>query len=446
MASPTTPRPHTPQSLYLSRFVPLSVDAIDLMRKDGLPLCSFALPLAILSFMVLQSKHFAKQFVLSGGISAIKACGTLTRPPARRLRAQVARWEKQSTRARNLVGHQFQLLSAQQRLLQRQAQPVYADSMLSSEQLFQALLCNNAASTLGDSGSHSVGIRNATIRDAMTGLIRDSLNTLSFIARQNKAYYARIASAELECELRLLCWDTDNIVRGKLCNLLGNLCKHSDECYPMLARTMPAVFVKEKKEGDEEEEEEEEEEDCRLGDAKAVRGRTLIAHLSMLLRDDDPATRKFAAFAVGNAAFHSDALYPHLRVTVPALVDALRYDEIHKTRANAAGALGNLVRNSPMLCSSLVQANAPEALLRVALRDSDLQPQRIALFSLGNLCVYSACRRVLLTGGADDMMAHLDRLEHSIGDNTAEKYIQRIRSKLTKPGFTQKKSSGRGAR
>ncbi len=424
--------------------MPLCVDAIDLMRKDGLPLCSFALPLAVLSFMVLQSKHFAKQFVLSGGISAIKACGTLTRPPARRLRAQVARWEKQSTRARNLTGRQLQLLSTRQRLLRRHPQTASSDHALSSEALFQSLICNDAASTLGDSGSRSVSMRNATIRDAMTGLIRDSLNTLSFIARQNKAYYARIASAELECQLRLLCWDADDIVRGKLCNLLGNLCKHSDECYPMLSRNLPAVILK----GGEKEEEEEkategiEEEDCPVADADAVRGRTLIAHLSARLRDEDPATRKFAAFAVGNAAFHSDSLYPHLRVTVPALVDALRYDEVHKTRANAAGALGNLVRNSPLLCSSLVQAKAPEALLRAALRDSDLQPRRIALFSLGNLCVYSACRQVLLTGGADDMMAHLDRLEQRIGDKTAEKYIQRIRSKLAKPGFAQTQKKG----
>lgn len=409
--------------------MPLSVDAIDLMRKDGLPLCSFALPLAVLSFMVLQSKHFAKQFVLSGGISAIKACGTLKRLPARRLRAQVTRWEKQSTKARNLLGRQLHFFSAQQRSLQRRNQTEYKEHDATSSGILQALGSKTTVCTLGDSGLYSVGMRNATIRDSMTRLMRDSLNVLSFIARQNKAFYAQIVAAEFECELRLLCWDTDKIVRSKLCNFLGNLCKHSDECYPMLARQMPEVEIGEEyKEGSEDE-------DCRVNDAKSVRGRSLIAHLAARLSDEDPATRKFAAFAVGNAAFHSDALYSHLRVTIPALVDLLRYDKTHKTRANAAGALGNLVRNSPLLCSSLVKAKAPEALLRVALRDPDLQPQRIALFSLGNLCVYSACREVLLTGGADDMMAHLDRLEYQIRDKTAMKYIQRIRSKLAKPGF-----------
>ena len=77
------------------------------------------------------------------------------------------------------------------------------------------------------------------------------------------------------------------------------------------------------------------------------------------LRDDDAATRKFACFAVGNAAFHSDALYANLRQTIPPLIDVLCYDEMSKARANAAGALGNLVRNSPMLCSALIKARAP---------------------------------------------------------------------------------------
>ena len=66
-------------------------------------------------------------------------------------------------------------------------------------------------------------------------------------------------------------------------------------------------------------------------------------------------TRKFACFAIGNAGFHSDALYPELRVAVPPLVRLLG-DEEDKTRANAAAALGNLVRNSAALCGDLVQA------------------------------------------------------------------------------------------
>ncbi len=57
--------------------------------------------------------------------------------------------------------------------------------------------------------------------------------------------------------------------------------------------------------------------------------------------------------------FHSAALYHALRGAVRPLVELLGDDE-DKTRANAAGALGNLVRNSPMLCPTLLQAHALE--------------------------------------------------------------------------------------
>merc|ERR1719352_1364316 len=80
-------------------------------------------------------------------------------------------------------------------------------------------------------------------------------------------------------------------------------------------------------------------------------------------RDQDRTTRKFACFAIGNAGFHNDSLYEPLRVSVAPLV-ALLEDEEEKTRANAAGALGNLVRTSSLLCHELVVAGALEALLK----------------------------------------------------------------------------------
>jgi fused len=50
-------------------------------------------------------------------------------------------------------------------------------------------------------------------------------------------------------------------------------------------------------------------------------------------------------------------LYETLRASISPLV-ALLKDEEDKTRANAAGALGNLVRNSPLLTRQLLHANA----------------------------------------------------------------------------------------
>ena len=43
---------------------------------------------------------------------------------------------------------------------------------------------------------------------------------------------------------------------------------------------------------------------------------------------------------MGNAGFHNDILYEHLRPCVELLVELLK-DPEEKTRANAAGALGN---------------------------------------------------------------------------------------------------------
>lgn len=65
-------------------------------------------------------------------------------------------------------------------------------------------------------------------------------------------------------------------------------------------------------------------------------------------KDKDTNTRKFACFALGNAGFHNDKLYDYLRPAVATLV-VLLADKEEKTRANAAGALGNFGRNSNLL-------------------------------------------------------------------------------------------------
>lgn len=60
---------------------------------------------------------------------------------------------------------------------------------------------------------------------------------------------------------------------------------------------------------------------------------------------------------MGNAAFHSGYLYPHLAPAVPLLVDLVATDGVSecKARANAAGALGNLIRHGFGLQDVLVR-------------------------------------------------------------------------------------------
>ena len=76
----------------------------------------------------------------------------------------------------------------------------------------------------------------------------------------------------------------------------------------------------------------------------------------------------FYAFAVGNAAFHSEALYTYLQPSVPALQRAL-HDADDKTRANAAGALGNLCRNNGSLSDVLSSSGVIADLIVMAMKD-----------------------------------------------------------------------------
>ena len=62
---------------------------------------------------------------------------------------------------------------------------------------------------------------------------------------------------------------------------------------------------------------------------------------------------------VCSAGYHNDALYAVLEPAIRPLV-ALLADEEDKTRSNAAGALGNLVRNSNLLCGAMLRAGALE--------------------------------------------------------------------------------------
>jgi fused-like protein len=127
---------------------------------------------------------------------------------------------------------------------------------------------------------------------------------------------------------------------------------------------------------------------------------TLLDLLSKCCDDSDPNTRKFASFAgkaiqifslkkilsfillfvfcfsklVGNAAFHSRELYRSLASCLPALNNCLLNTD-EKTRANAAGAIGNLVRNSGELCGQIGELSTISALMKIVLQDKDITTQ-----------------------------------------------------------------------
>ena len=181
---------------------------------------------------------------------------------------------------------------------------------------------------------------------------------ISQLARISKDFYEHIHNANIYQDLKVLILHKDAGIRAKVCNLIGNLCRHTGFFYEKLLKY------------------------------------GLISAAIECCRDPDRNTRKFACFAVGNAGFHNDILYEHLRPCVPLLVDLLK-DPEEKTRANAAGALGNFVRNSNALCKDLIRHGALKQLLDVVANDKgpSQSPRRIALFSIGNLCVYKECRQ-----------------------------------------------------
>ncbi|KAG5188420.1 armadillo-type protein, partial [Tribonema minus] len=223
-----------------------------------------------------------------------------------------------------------------------------------------------------------------------------------------------LREARLGGDLRDLVVHQEAAVRARACNLLGNLRRHSDWFY---------------------------EHTCRHAGAMSQ-----LASLS-----PPPLFCRFACFAVGNAAFHSRALYPLLAPATAPLVTALSATD-PKTRANAAGALGNLVRNGGALCGALSRADAPLQLLLLATRpvggsaqqtgssapQGGSTPQQIALFSLGTCCAYGACREALLggvEGGRGGLEAMLLKLEGGSRDGVLIKYAARLRGKLAAPAL-----------
>lgn len=217
---------------------------------------------------------------------------------------------------------------------------------------------------------------------------------------------AALSRAKLELTLTSLLRCADSTVRAKACNLVGNLCRHSGGFYALLVVQHG-------------------------GQGELV---TPLACVIACAADHDATTRKFACFALGNAAFHSSELYPHLLTAVAPLVAALERDrDDDRTRSNAAGALGNLARNGPLLCGELAARGAPHALLQAADPDAPDAPKRIALFSLGTLAAWSEIRISLQREPLDTQLNVALKAALSSGDQTVARYAARLRSKLNSP-------------
>ncbi|CAM8993226.1 unnamed protein product [Rhodiola kirilowii] len=202
-------------------------------------------------------------------------------------------------------------------------------------------------------------------------VVMDGLIMLSDLARMDKAFYRYIDGAGILENLKNFLNHNDPNFRAKACSALGNMCRHSSYFYKSLAEHQ------------------------------------IISLLIDRCSDPDKRTRKFACFAIGNAAYHDDSLYDELRRSIPQLANLLLSPEEDKTKANAAGALSNLIRNSNKLCEEIVSKGALKALLKlvadssvVALnppkRDAASEsPIKIALFSLAKMSTRLPCKHFI---------------------------------------------------
>lgn len=192
-------------------------------------------------------------------------------------------------------------------------------------------------------------------------MIIEILLFLSCLCRKSQNVYAAIHQLILFPDLKYLLENSDSSVKSRVCNLIGNMCRHTDFFYDEL------------------------------------RTSSIITPLLNCCYDSDKSTRKFACFAIGNAAFMNDKLYENFRPIIPKMVELLQ-DMEDNTRANSAGALGNFVRCGDSLCIDILNNKAHEALLLLA-ENEDIPSQipiiKVALFALGNFCYHQIIKTEL---------------------------------------------------
>ncbi|KAJ6744041.1 PROTEIN KINASE RELATED [Salix purpurea] len=230
----------------------------------------------------------------------------------------------------------------------------------------------------------------------------DVLMIVSDLARMDEGFYEHINGASILEFLKKFLTHEDPNMRAKTCSALGNMCRHSSYFYGSLARSR------------------------------------IISLLIDRCSDPDKRTRKFACFAIGNAAYHNEMLYDELRRSIPQLANLLLSAEEDKTKANAAGALSNLVRNSSNLCDDIVSKGAMQALLKLVADCSAValnpmrkdavneSPLKIALFSLAKMCAHLPCRQFLRSSELFPVIGRLRQSPEATIANYATVIIKRV--------------------
>ncbi|PRP76426.1 hypothetical protein PROFUN_12038 [Planoprotostelium fungivorum] len=218
------------------------------------------------------------------------------------------------------------------------------------------------------------------------GVLIDTLGIVSQLARMSKEYYQFMSTPSMFTAWREMLNHPDPTITAKMCNLIGNLCKHSAYFY----------------------------EDLEKWD--------IIPALIECCAAPDKNTQKFACFAIGNASFHNNQLYSSLSPCIPHLIHLISSPD-EKTQLNAA------VRNSDQLIGMAIQQGVLHALNKI-LQDKDqpISVRRVALFSFGTYASYPECRTVIKEilnfGQTTELLLQLQ-------DTIIQKYLARIKKSFS---------------
>ncbi|XP_016052303.1 PREDICTED: serine/threonine-protein kinase 36 [Miniopterus natalensis] len=229
-------------------------------------------------------------------------------------------------------------------------------------------------------------------------LISDLLSLLAHTARvlsPSHLYFIQellAGSDESYRPLRILLGHPENSVRARTYGLLGHLLQHS----------------------------------------MALRGalQSQAGLLNLLLQglgDRDPAVRRGASFAVGNAAYQAGPLGPALAAAVPFMTQLLG-DPQAGIRRNAVSALGNLGPEG--LGEELLQCQVPQRLLEMACGDPQPNVKEAALIALRSLRQEPCIHQVLVSLGASEKLALLSLgnqlLPHSSPRPASAKHCRKL--------------------
>lgn len=244
----------------------------------------------------------------------------------------------------------------------------------------------------GASGEDLARAFDAALDEAAVGpdAVLDTLALLAQIARSSGRHRPFLEGLGLLPRMAGLIGSGETDVRARACSTLGNLFKASS--------SLALAFCSGPGPGD----------------------------ITSLLADGESEVRKFAAFALGNAALQHEKVCQHFAPGISSLVELLG-DGCEKTRANAAAAIGNMARRGgASLHGGFVASGAPASLLEVAThRKTPVTVQQSALYALSTMCKDGGlliCLRDLNAGTRLSALA--------VSDPSSLKHIKRTLARL----------------